>query len=202
MESFEERVAAEQVAERLANDAATNMQAAMDAQLSAARSDALGFEPTAESAVAAVARLPLPPAYKATEYERKTIRNSSVLKAGSPFHQSVSIIEDYRKGRLSKNGTVQPQGWAFGISSARFSTAWLYVDVYPDGRASFRVRTPPLVGEQALPCSLREFCELGLIRWQKGTYKDSSWSEGSLSVGAALDEFVALAARLVAHQEG
>lgn len=172
----------------------------MDDELAAARSDALEFKPTAESAVTAIAHLPLPAPYKATDFDRRMARESHVLKLEGPFHKGVSIIEEFSKPLIGKKGTVRPLGWRFSISSVGFASAWATVDIRPDGTSIFFVRTPALVGEQPSPYTLDQFCGEGMIRWAAGSYKDSSWSGGSLRVRVVLDEFVTLAAQLVAHR--
>lgn len=201
MSSFEERVAAEQASAREASETSERVRASLDDQVSAARSEALEIRPTVEDAVDTVSRLSLPAPYKATEFDRRMARETYVLKMEGPFHQSVSIMEDFKKPKVGKRGTVRPVAWSFSISHARFARAWLTALVYPDGAASFSVRTPVLASGQPSSFTLLEFCELGLIRWDAGTYKDSSWTAGMLRVRDALDQFVTLAAKLVAQEQ-
>lgn len=199
MGSFEDRVAAEQASAREASEAAKRARAGLDDQASAARSDAREFKATVEAAVAAVARLSLPAPYGATDFERRMARDTYVLIVEGAFHQGVSVMEEFKKPLIGKKGTVRPVGWRFSISSARFASAWVTAVVYPDGTSTFSVQTPP-TGGQPPPCTLDQFCELGLIRWEAGSYKDSSWSAGSLPVRVALDEFVNVAAKLVGER--
>jgi len=201
MGTFEDRVAAEHASAREASEAAASARARLDDQASAARSDAQEFKPTVEAAVAAVARLSLPAPYMATDFDRRMTRDAYMLKVEGVFHQSVSVLEEFKKPLIGKKGTVRPVAWSFSISSARFARAWVTVAVYPNGTSTFSARTPPLTGGQPPPCTLDQFCELGLIRWEAGSYKDSSWSAGSLPVRVALDEFVAVAAKLVAQRQ-
>jgi hypothetical protein len=201
MSSFEDRVAAEHESAREATEAGERARARLDDQASAARSDALEFKPTVEAAVAAVARLPLPAPYGATDFDRRMARDKYVLKSEGVFHQSVSVVEEFKKPLIGKKGTVRPVAWSFSISSAGFARAWLTALAYPDGTSTFSVRTPAFVGGQPPSRTLDQFCELGIIRWEAGSYKDSSWSAGSLPVRVALDEFVTLAAKLVAQRQ-
>ena len=201
MGSFEDRVAAQHASARAAQEAAASASARLDEQASAARSDALEFKPTVEAAVAAVARLSLPAPYGATEFDRRFASHAYVLKVEDIFHKSVSVMEEFKKPLIGKKGTVRSVAWSFSISSVSFASAWLTAVVYPDGSSTFSVRTPSLTGGQPPASTLDQFCELGLIRWQAGSYKDSSWSGGSLPVRVALDEFVTMAAKLVAHRE-
>jgi hypothetical protein len=201
MGSFEDRVAAEQASAREASEAATSARARLDSQGSAARSDALQFKPTVEAAVAAVARLSLPAPYGATDFDRRTAKAAPVLTVEGPFHQSVYVVEEFKKPFIGKKGTVRPAAWSFSISSVRFAKARATAVVHPDGTSTFSVRTPPPTEGQPPSWTLDQFCEVGLIRWEAGHHMDSSWSAGSLPVRVALDEFVTMAAKLVAQSQ-
>lgn len=201
MGSFEDRVAAEHASTRQAQEAAASASARLDDQVAAARCDALEFKPTVEAAVAAVARLSLPAPYRATELDRRMAQDTHVLTVESVFHQSVSVMEEFKKPLIGKKGTVRPVAWSFAISSEEFDSASVTAVVYPDSTSTFRVRTPSLTGGQPPTCTLDQLCELGLIRWEAGSYKDSSWRAGSLPVRVALDEFVTMAAKLVAQRQ-
>jgi hypothetical protein len=107
-------------------------------------------------------------------------------------------MEEFKKPLIGKKGPVRSVAWRFSISSAKFASAWMTAVVYPDGTSTFSVWTPASTGLPP-PFTLVQFCELGVIRWEGGSEKESSWSAGSLPVRFALDEFVTIAAKLVAQ---
>ncbi|MFU8873178.1 hypothetical protein [Micromonospora sp. SL4-19] len=195
MGTFEERIAAARAVNAAKRDAEAEARSQAANQVVAARTKALEIKPAVEEAIAAVAALPLDAPYRLTEWDWTYRRRGAVLEVQGRY--AVCLMEKFKRPRFGKTGTVTPTGWSFGLHNWLTS---LSVAVPKHGTSTFSVRTPVLMAPPAPEYSLDELCDLGLIRWNAGTFKDSSWEGGTMLLHKSLDTFLDVAAELVAKR--
>lgn len=193
--TFEERLAGGRAAEEAADAAAAAARAQAADQVKAAQAKARELEPAVEDAIATISALPLGSPYKLGVREWSYHRTEPVI-SDSVRTYYVYLPEQFKKPRIGKTGTVTPVGWSFSIG--HYSRAGLGVKVRHDRPTTFAVSTPVLMAPAPEEHSLEGLCRVGVVRWDAGTYKDSSWEGGAAPIDDLLDTFLTVAAELVA----